>query len=326
MKGSEHVSGVENPNLKKYAILQVLTFILFALGPIVGNVILVLQGAIGVEFHETPQEVLTAIPAFMFPFAVVQLFSGAISDIRGRIPVIFLGLLFFGAGNVIAAMATQLRMYTIANVLMGVGFGFINPVLIALITDITPGPNIPWKVSVLGGVAMLGVGIGPLLAGFFVTYGWQMIYIFFAIITFLSCVVLVIIRHPPWKSAANSGLKSLASQFSQEWRRPVVLLMMASAFLIAQGYLSIAIMTSTAVSGIISPSLWGAVLLFMGFVGAVAAVISGNYNRKKGSAPIFWVGGTCLIISIVILLSLGDSLGFQNFPLLILALLIAGIS
>ncbi len=308
----------------RYSILQVLIFVLFALGPIVGNVILVLQGAIGAEFHETPQEVLVAIPAFMFPFAFVQLFSGAISDMRGRIPVIFIGLLLFGAGNLVAAIASQLLVFTFANILTGVGFGFINPVLIALITDITPRPNIPWKVSVLTGVATLGVGLGPLLGGFFVAYGWQAIYLFLTIVTFFSCVVLLIIRHPSWTAPTNTGLKSLAQQFAQEWRRPVVLLMMASAFLIAQGYLSIVIMTSTAVSGIISPPIWGAVLLFMGLVGAIVSIISGNYNRKKGPALIFWVGGICLIISVGILLTLGDSIGLQNLPMLFLALLIAG--
>ncbi len=310
----------------RYTFLQVLIFVLFALGPIVGNVILVLQGAIGAEFHETPQEVLIAIPAFMFPFAIVQLFSGALSDIRGRIPVIFLGLVIFGIGNVVAAVASLLPLYIFAIILTGIGFGFINPVLIALMTDITSGPNIPWKVSALSGVATLGVGLGPLLGGFFVVYGWQAIYIFLAIIIFISCVILLFVRHPPWKTQPNAGVKSLVQQFTQEWRRPVVLLMMASAFLVAQGYLSITIMTSTAVSGIISPPIWGAVLVSMGLVGAFASVISGNYNRKKGPALIFWLGGICLIIAVGILLSLGDSLGIENLPMLILALLIAGIT
>ncbi len=310
----------------RYTLLQVLIFVLFALGPIVGNLILVLQGAIGAQFQETPQEVLIAIPAFMFPFAIVQLFSGALSDIRGRIPVIFLGLVIFGIGNAVAAIATQLPVYIIANILTGIGFGFINPVLIATITDITPGPSIPWKVSLLAGVATLGVGLGPLLGGFFVTFGWQVIYVLLAITTFLSFVVLFIIRHPSWKAPPNAGVKALAQQFAQEWRRPVVLLMMASAFLVAQGYLSIAIMTSTAVSGKIAPPIWGAVLLFMGLVGATAAVISGNYNKKKGPALVFWIGGICVIVAIGILLTLGESLDSQNLPMLTLALLIAGVA
>jgi len=318
--------GAEPRGIMRYTLLQVLIFILFALGPVVGNVILVLQGAIGADFHVTPQEVLVVIPAFMFPFAIVQLFSGAISDMRGRIPIIVLGLLLFGAGNILAAIATQLPIYAIANFLTGVGFGFINPVLIALISDITPGQNIPSKIGALSGVAMLGVGIGPLLAGLLVAYGWQTIYVLFAIISFTSCIMILLVPRPPGKTHAKAGLKSLAIQFSQEWRRPVVLLMMVSAFLIAQGYLSIAIMTSTAVSGIISPPIWGVVLLLMGLVGTVIAVISGNYSQKKEPALVFWIGGACLIISISILLSLGDSLSVQNLPLLTIALLIAGIS
>lgn len=310
----------------KYKSLQIIVFILYALGPIVGNVILVLQGGIGAEFHETPAQVLIAIPAFMIPFAIVQLFSGAISDLRGRIPVIIIGLFIFGAGNAIAALAHDLSMFTLANSVTGVGFGFINPVLIALITDITPRPEIPWKVSILSGVATLGVGLGPLLGGFFITFGWQAIYVFLAVITFIVLIAISIIPRPHWKAPSGGGLKMLLAQFSVELRRPVVLLVMASAFLIAQGYLSLAIMTSTAVAGIIPPSTWGAVLLLMGVSGALAAAISGKYNTKRGPGLIFWVGGICLIVSVAILLSLGNSLGFQNLPMLTFALLIGGVS
>ena len=74
-------------------LLQVTIYILFGLGPLTGNVILVLFGILSTEFGVVPTTVAIAIPAFMFPFAFIQLFSGAISDLKG-----FFNITFFGVG------------------------------------------------------------------------------------------------------------------------------------------------------------------------------------------------------------------------------------
>ncbi len=107
----------------------------------------------------------------MFPFALVQLFSGAISDVIGRFPLILFGLSIFGIGMIVASISFSLTVFVIANILAGIGFGFVNPVLIALLTDITPRPKISKKIGLLGAIANLGVGFGPLLAGLIINIG-----------------------------------------------------------------------------------------------------------------------------------------------------------
>ena len=158
-------------------LVEAIIFILYALGPLTGNVILVLFGVLSVDFSVLPNAILIAIPSFMFPFALVQLFSGAISDVKGRFPIILLGLSVFGVGMIIASFSFSLTVFIIANVLAGIGFGFVNPVLIALLTDITPGPKISKKIGLLGAVANLGVGLGPLLAGQIIEIGWRYLYL-----------------------------------------------------------------------------------------------------------------------------------------------------
>ncbi|MHA1886009.1 MAG: MFS transporter, partial [Promethearchaeota archaeon] len=117
--------------------LEIVIYILFFFGPLTGNVIVVLFHTLATEFNVTQTSILVAIPAFMFPFAVTQLFSGAISDIKGRFPVLLFGLVLFGIGMILAASSISIEMYAVANILSGIGFGFINPVLIALMTDVT---------------------------------------------------------------------------------------------------------------------------------------------------------------------------------------------
>jgi len=181
-------------NINKFSkSIEFVIFLLFLLGPLTGNIINVLFGVLSTDFNVTPDHILTAIPAFMFPFAITQLFSGAVSDIKGRIPVLILGLILFLIAMISAALSFNLEMYIIANVIGGVGFGFINPVLIALMTDITPGPNIAKKMGYLGASANLGVGLGPLIASQMILFGWQSIYILFIIITSFCLVPLLFI-------------------------------------------------------------------------------------------------------------------------------------
>jgi len=73
-----------NKHLKGSNLIQIIIYTLFGLGPLTGNVILVLFGVLSIDFSVSPTDLLVAIPAFMFPFAIIQLFSGAISDVKGR--------------------------------------------------------------------------------------------------------------------------------------------------------------------------------------------------------------------------------------------------
>ena len=110
----------ENRSLQEATkFLKVIIFLLFGFGPVMGNVILVLFGVLSKEFNATPNTILIAIPAFMFPFAFIQLFSGAISDIKGRFPVILFGLVIFGkdpvATDVVAARILGFNPYWISH-------------------------------------------------------------------------------------------------------------------------------------------------------------------------------------------------------------------
>jgi MFS family permease len=100
-KSEETESSKHSPKMKteNYRFLNLISYFLFAIGPLVGNAVLVLLGAISADFLVDPTVVLSAIPAFMFPFAIIQLFSGAISDIYGRVQVIIGGLLVFAGDH-----------------------------------------------------------------------------------------------------------------------------------------------------------------------------------------------------------------------------------
>jgi len=314
---------IEIPKKSKF-IIEFVIYLLFALGPLTGNVILVLFGVLSTEFSVSISAVQIAIPAFMFPFAITQLFSGAISDIKGRFQVILFGLIIFGIGMTIAAISFSLTMYIIANILGGIGFGFVNPVLIALLTDISFGPNIPKKMGYLGAVANLGVGFGPILAGQLVNVGWSYLYLTFILITVFGFVILLILRKIPLKSDQKATMRLFFKQVSEEIRRKVVILMILSAFLIAQTYLAILTWTSRAFTGEISESLAGIVVGSAGITGAIAGVIIGNVIKIKGVKAAIITGLISLYLSILVLLVVEDVTNIELLLFTTIGLILTG--
>jgi len=307
-------------------ILESIIYLLFLLGPLTGNVIYVLFHVLSQEFKVSPSAILVAIPSFMFPFAITQLFSGSISDIKGRIPVLIFGLTLFGIAMILAALSIDLAIYVIANVLGGIGFGFINPILIALMTDITAPPNIPKKMGYLGASAALGVGLGPFIASQMILIGWQSIYILFIIITFSCLIYFILAKKPPQKIPEDSGIRILLTQLSMEWRRAVVILMILSAFLIAYTYIAISIWTSRELAGIVGESFIGLVLGLGGVGGAIMGALTGFLIKRKSVKMPFIIGSVLLLSSLTILLSIGNITRSEVFIILAIGWILAGLS
>ncbi|MFX1462089.1 MAG: MFS transporter [Promethearchaeota archaeon] len=320
-----------NQNIQEQSIhyskwLEYVIFLLFLLGPLTGNIINVLFGVLSADFNVTPDNILIAIPAFMFPFALTQLFSGAISDVKGRFPVLILGLIIFLIAMLTAALSFNLRMYIIANIIGGIGFGFINPILIALITDINQLQNIPKKLGYLGASANLGVGLGPLIASQLILIGWQSIYILFIIITCFCLIFFILTRRPTQKISEDSGIRNLIRQISIEWRRLPVILMIISSFLIAYTYIAINIWTSKTLAHIINETLIGLVLGLAGIGAAITGILTGNLIKRKGVKIPLFTGMLILICSIISLLIIGDITNPHRFMFLIPGWILAGLS
>jgi MFS family permease len=313
---------------ESYKFLQFVIYLLFFFGPLTGNVILVLFHTLSEEFNVSISAIQVAIPAFMFPFAITQLFSGAISDIKGRFPVLFIGLILFGIAMFIATLSISLELYVIANILGGIGFGFINPVLISLMTDITNPPDIPKKMGYLGASANLGVGIGPLIASQMINIGWRSIYILFILITIFGFIYIISAKRPPQKVPKESGIKLLFSQLSIELHRTVVIMMIFSVLLISHTYLAINIWTSKILSGpppIIEEGLVGLILGLAGIGAAITGFLTGITIKRKGILIPIIVGSILLFISLTIFLIIGDITREGVFMLLAIGWIFAGL-
>jgi len=308
---------------KTSRLIEIIIFILFALGPLTGNVILVLFGVLSLEFSVIPSALLIAIPSFMFPFALVQLFSGAISDIKGRFPVILFGLSIFGLGMIVAALSFSLEAFVIANILAGIGFGFVNPVLIALLTDITPGLKISKKIGLLGAVANLGVGFGPLLAGLIINIGWRYLYLIFLSISVLGILIIFTLRRNQSVTKSDVGIRTFFTDLAQEIRRLPVILLVISAFLLSHTSIAAVIWTSRSFTQIIPETISGIVIALFGLMGFLGGILTGFTIKKKGVKLALTIGLISLFVANIILVFLGNN-SFEALPFTSLGLIFMG--
>lgn len=308
--------------------IELIIFILFALGPLVGNVILVLFGVLASDFLVAPKDILVAIPSFMFPFAIVQLFSGAISDVKGRVLVILLGLSIFGVGMIVAILSFSLIVFIVANVLAGIGFGFVNPVLIAFLTDITPGPRISKKIGLLAAVSNLGVGFGPFLAGMIIILNWRYMYVIFLGITLIGFFIIFSLRKDQSIVRSKNGIRTLFIHLSQEIRRLPVILLVLAAFLLSHTSIATIIWTSQVFTGyrkVIPEWIAGSAIALFGIMGFIGGLITGIVIKKKSVRYALLLGTISLFVADVILVLFGNNTP-DAFSFISVGLLFMGIA
>ncbi|GFM67415.1 MFS transporter [Pseudomonas lijiangensis] len=117
----------------------------------------------------SPALIGLAIGAYGLTQAVLQIPFGVISDRIGRRPVIYLGLIVFAAGSLVAANADSIWGVIIGRVLQGAGA--ISAAVMALLSDLTREQHRTKAMAMIGmtiglsfAVAMV---VGPLLTGAF---------------------------------------------------------------------------------------------------------------------------------------------------------------
>ncbi len=110
-----------------------------------------------------------AIGAYGLTQALLQIPAGMLSDRIGRRPVIFIGLLLFAAGSLVAAYSQSIYGVTLGRALQGTGA--IASVVLALAADVTREEQRSKVMAMLGvsiGMAFaVALVAGPILASWF---------------------------------------------------------------------------------------------------------------------------------------------------------------
>ncbi len=157
------------------------------LGPFAIDTYLPAFAGIAQQLQATPLQIQQTLSAYLFAFAFMSLFHGALSDSLGRRPVVLAGIAVFTLASVGCAMSTSIGQLVAFRALQGLSTGAGIVVSRAVIRDLFPpadAQRVMSQVTLFFGVAP---AVAPIVGGFlFVHAGWQ------AVFWFLSGVGVVL--------------------------------------------------------------------------------------------------------------------------------------
>jgi MFS family permease len=131
---------------------------------------------------------------YMLPFAILQLFAGTFSDVIDKKRVVIWGYILFMAGILLTLTAVLLKNYyffLLALFIQGLGFAFINPTILAILSIITPEEKEGLIMGIYNSSAGLGISGGSILAGLFANINWRLLFIFNPIITIIAFITFI---------------------------------------------------------------------------------------------------------------------------------------
>jgi len=161
------------------------------IGPLASNAVLAMVPVLKAEFGAGAKDVLLAVTFYMLPFALFNLISGTVSDIYGRRKVLTFGFLLYALSNVLCALSPNLPAFYLFRSMQGIGYAFANPVLMAVLGDITPPEERGRAMGYFGAFTTAGIATGPMIAGLLIPYGWRWTFMLVAV---LALGVIVWIR------------------------------------------------------------------------------------------------------------------------------------
>ena len=163
--------------------LAVLLAVLGMLGPFSIDTYLPAFSGIATALGATPVEMQQTLSAYLFGFAFMNLFHGALADSFGRRPVILWGIAVFTLASVGCALAQTIGQLVFFRALQGLSTGAGIVVSRAVIRDMFPpaqAQKVMSQVTIYFGVAP---AIAPMVGGWlYVHTGWHSIFWFLALV------------------------------------------------------------------------------------------------------------------------------------------------
>ena len=124
------------------------------------------------EFSASSSQLQWMVDSYVVVFAGLLLTMGALGDRFGRARALQAGLVIFGGASLWAAYATSAEMLIAARAVMGIGGALIMPATLSILIDVFPREERGRAIAIWSGVAGIGIGLGPIVAGLLLEWFW----------------------------------------------------------------------------------------------------------------------------------------------------------
>ena len=260
--------------------------------------------------HATPFLIGLAVGIYGLGQAIFQIPMSLAADKFPRKPIIFLGLILFALGGIIAANATDIYEVIIGRALAG--SGAVSAVLMALLADVTREEMRTKAMATMGltiaSSIMLAFAFGPLLVGSLGISGLFWLTAGFAV---LAMLLLLFVPTPLRVLKHNLDNKSIGQQLATVLKIGdlnrlhigifALHLTMTAIFVILPHQLNEVLGLSVRQQGLVYLPL-----LFIGFAVAIPFIIIAEKKRKMRQV---FLGAIALMTVALALLALGGQVG-----------------
>jgi MFS transporter, DHA1 family, multidrug resistance protein len=161
-------------------ILTLILASLAALAPFAIDTYLPAFPAIGLSLHAQEISLQESLTFYLFPYALMTLWHGAISDSIGRITTIKWGLGIFILASIGCAFATSIHQLWFFRALQGFSGGAGNVVSRAMVRDLFEGPKAQKVMATVQMLFGIAPAVAPIIGGVLLGIHWQAIFIFLA--------------------------------------------------------------------------------------------------------------------------------------------------
>jgi EmrB/QacA subfamily drug resistance transporter len=117
------------------------------------------------------------VTAYMLPFMIFMPLYGRLSDGLGKRRLFLTGLAVFLVGTVMTLLATDLRMLMLGRAVQGLGASGINPLCIAIISELFPSAERGKALGTWNSIGPVAGMAAPFMGGFLIDHvGWRTIF------------------------------------------------------------------------------------------------------------------------------------------------------
>ena len=187
---------------------------LAALAPFAIDTYLPAFHIMGADLVATDVQIQQSLTVYLFPYALMTLWHGAISDAIGRIATIKWGLSIFVLASIGCAFAPNVETLWFFRALQGASGGAGNTVARAMVRDLFEGAQAQRVMATIQMLFGIAPAVAPIIGGMLLGFHWQAIFIFLAIyaaISLWAAVTFLPETMPPEKRLQLSTKNVLAS-------------------------------------------------------------------------------------------------------------------
>ena len=260
------------------------------------------------------------LSVFVLGFALGPLFFGSLSDRLGRRPVLLAGCAAFASFGAAAAFARSFHALLVCRLVMGVGAGTVQVLVIATVRDVYAGAEARVRQSHVNLAAGLAPVIAPTLGALTAAVGgWRLIYGVLAAggITLLGVVALRLDESLPRRTARGS--ESIARRYARVFRHPVsagYVLVGAMNFGALFSYVSGSSLVLMDALGV-SRRTYGALFACAAFGLVIGAWVNARLTRRGVAAERLIVAGLAAVVTSAVALLAATIAGVLSVGLLV---------